>query len=278
MAGKLVLFGRKGLYFFADGVDSTNPANGTKIISATDGSIIAPSETLTGDVIIGDSAADALTVNSTSTFAAPVTNSDDITLANGKAVKTDTTTGHTLKLKAYDVDGAAYATMVTLTNGNTPSLSFDEGATVGANKTLAVTTADLLTVGGVIVPQEIEVSFHAQAAADMVDRTFFVANQAYQVTKVRFVGAVAEATAATLYAQLVKDTGTDAPGAGTDLLTNNTNNGFDCKATANTVQTGTLTATTASLQLAAGDRLSIDFSAAATELVGVTITVTLKRI
>lgn len=150
--------------------------------------------------------------------------------------------------------------------------------TVASSKTLAVTTADSLTVGGVIVPQEMEVTGHAQAATDMVDRTFFVATQAYQVTKVRFVHAVAESTAATLYAQVVKDTSTNAPGAGTDLLTNNTNNGFDCKATANTVQTGTLTATAASLQLAAGDRLSIDFSAAATELVGVTVTVTLKRI
>ncbi len=145
-------------------------------------------------------------------------------------------------------------------------------------KTLTITDADKLLVGGVIVPQEIEVMFHAQAAADMVDRTFFLATQAYQVTKVRFVHAVAETTAATLLAQVVKDTGTDAPGAGTDLLTNNTNTGFDCKATANTVQTGTLTATGASLQLAAGNRLSVDFSAAATELVGVTIAVTLKRI
>lgn len=200
MAGKLVLAGRKGLYQFTDGNDTTNFSNGTKLIDAATGAISVPGGTIT----------------------------DDTTVASGK--------------------------------------------------TLAVTTADKLTVGGVIVPQEIEVSFHGQAAGAMVDQSFFVATQAYQVTKVRFVHAVAESTATTLYAQLVKDTGTDAPGAGTDLLTNNTNNGFDCKATANTVQTGTLTATTASLQLAAGNRLSVDFSAAATELVGVTITVTLKRI
>lgn len=137
--------------------------------------------------------------------------------------------------------------------------------------------ADGVDSGG-ISPQEIEVVFHAQAAADMVDQTFFVATQAYQVTKVAFVHAVAESTAATLLAQVTKDTSTNAPGAGTDLLTNNTNTGFNCKATANTVQNGTLTATTADLQLAAGNRLSVDFSAAATELVGVTITVSLKRI
>lgn len=150
--------------------------------------------------------------------------------------------------------------------------------TLTVNTSEAVTPADGLTVGGVIVPQHIEVSFHAQGAAAQVDQSFFIANRAYQVVAIKEVHAVAEATAVSLAIQVTKDTATDAPGAGTDLLTNNTNAGFDGKATANTVQSGTLTATAASLQLAAGDRLSVDFSAAATELVGVTITVTLKRI
>lgn len=150
--------------------------------------------------------------------------------------------------------------------------------TVATSKTLAVTTADLLTVGGIIVPQHLEVSAHVGAAALMVDQSFFLATRAYQVVAASFVHAVAETTAANLRVQVVKDTSTDAPGAGTDLLTNNTNAGFDGKATANTVQTGTLTATGASLQLAAGNRLSLDFEAGATELVGVTITVSLKRI
>lgn len=150
--------------------------------------------------------------------------------------------------------------------------------TIPSSKTLAVTTADKLTVGGAIVSPYLAVSFHGQAAAAMVDQSFFVADRAYQVTAVNFVHAVAETTAVSLLVQVTKDTSTNAPGAGTDLLTNNTNTGFNCKSTANTVQNGTLTATTASLQLAAGDRLSVDFSAAATELVGVTITVLLKPI
>lgn len=156
------------------------------------------------------------------------------------------------------------------------AVTYGNNLTIDTGKTLAVTTADKLTVGGIIVPQEFRVTAHVGAAALMVDQTFFVADRACTVTGARFVHAVAETTAATLRVQVVKDTGTDAPGAGTDLLTNNTNAGFDCKATANTVQTGTLTATGASLLLAAGDRLSLDFSAGATELVGVTITVTLK--
>lgn len=143
---------------------------------------------------------------------------------------------------------------------------------------------DLSGSSSVVLPSSgvtgniVEVSFHGQAATAMVDQTFFVANRAYQVVGVREVHSTAETTAASLAIQVTKDTGTNAPGAGTDLLTNNTNAGFDGKATAHTVQTGTLTATTASLQLAAGDRLAVDFSASATELVGVTVTVSLRAI
>ena len=150
--------------------------------------------------------------------------------------------------------------------------------TVPTGVTLTVTDADKLVVGSNPLPQQIEVTAHVGAAALMVDQSFFVANRAYQVTGARFVHATAETTAATLLIQVTKDTSTNAPGAGTDLLTNNTNTGFDGKATANTVQVGTLTATAASLLLAAGYRLSLDFSAGATELVGVTVTVSLKPV
>lgn len=120
--------------------------------------------------------------------------------------------------------------------------------------------------------------FHAQAAAAMVDQSFYIAPFPVQVSRIDFVAAVAETTAATLNVQVTKDVSTDAPGAGTDLLTNNVNAGFNAKATANTVQNGILTGTIASLQLAVGNRLSVDFSAAATELVGVTIIVSLFRL
>lgn len=145
---------------------------------------------------------------------------------------------------------------------------------------VAVTSADGLTVNSVIVPQSITASHHAQAAGALVDQTFWICPAAdnYQITGIDFVHAVAETTAANLRVQVTKDNGTEAPGAGNNLLTNNTNAGFDVKATANTIQNGTLTATTADLQLTADDRLSVDYEAGATEGVGVTITVTLKRI
>jgi hypothetical protein len=73
-----------------------------------------------------------------------------------------------------------------------------------------------------------------------------------------------------------KDTGTDAPGAGTDLLTNNTAGGFDLNATANTVQVGALATTAGLRKLNAGDRLSIDFAQAIQSTAGLKIGLRLK--
>lgn len=53
---------------------------------------------------------------------------------------------------------------------------------------------------------------------------------------------------------------------------------FNLKGTANTVQTGTVTSTTANKQLAAGDRLSANFRGTTTSLAGVVTTVTLRPI
>lgn len=102
------------------------------------------------------------------------------------------------------------------------------------------------------------------------DAVFFVATRAYVVVSVSEVHSVAAGGASSL--QVVKDTDTNAPGAGTDLLTNNTNAGFDLNGTANTVQTGTLTATLATKTLAAGDRLSVDYANAIQSSAGVTVT------
>lgn len=50
----------------------------------------------------------------------------DLTLVNGKAVRTDTTTAHTALLQAYDVNGATYKTFATLTNADVPSLNISQ--------------------------------------------------------------------------------------------------------------------------------------------------------
>lgn len=83
-----------------------------------------------------DSNADALAKRSA---AGVISIDDDILLADGKALKTDTTTAHTIKLKAYDVDGSTMDTLITLTNGNTPTLTLaaDGGINVSDDMLLA---------------------------------------------------------------------------------------------------------------------------------------------
>lgn len=131
-------------------------------------------------------------------------------------------------------------------------------------------------VSSIPLVAQLEVTFHGQTTEAATDRAIFVATRAYKVIAVSEVHAVAAGGASVL--QLVKDTGTTAPGAGTDLLTNNTNTGFDLNATANTVQVGTLVTTAATVTLAAGDRLSLDWANAIQSTAGLLVTVSLQAV
>lgn len=176
--------------------------------------------------------------------------------------------------------GAVAITAATATSANGASVTITAGA--GAGGTNAGGSVNLVPGAAVStgIPGTVQIAgdnnltcasfvmYGAPAAA--TDTVFFIANRSYLVTSVREIHAVAAGGASAL--QLVKDTGTDAPGAGTDLLTNNTNTGFDLAATANTIQTGTLTATIATKTLAAGNRLSVDFANAIQSTSGVTVT------
>lgn len=167
-------------------------------------------------------------------------------------------------------NAALYRVLSTSTATNVITLSVDYISGVGDP------VVEFGSVNLTVVPQSVptlEVSFTGPLNGDLVDQAFFIANRAYRVTGVREVHAVASSGAANI--QLTKDTSTNAPGAGTDLLTDNTNAGFDLNATANTVQTGTLTATVADLTLAAGDRLSVDFASSPAGASGDVVTVQL---
>lgn len=117
-----------------------------------------------------------------------------------------------------------------------------------------------------------EVTYQAQTNANHVDGVFFIADRAYQV---EFSAAVWSTAAAAGNAQLTIDSGTQAPGGGVDLLSMDTNAGFQIDGPANTVEVGTFISPTRNF-LQPGDRLSIDFSAAAT-IVGFVCTVTLRN-
>ena len=140
---------------------------------------------------------------------------------------------------------------------------------------VAVSDADGLKIGGVKVSTRTYIMFAMLANGSLADQCFFIADRALTVVSINEVHSVAGNDAGAVNLQVTKDTGTQAPGAGTDLLTNNTNAGFNLKGTANTVQNGTLTATAGALDLAAGDRLSVDFAGTLTTLAGVVVTVAL---
>jgi hypothetical protein len=125
---------------------------------------------------------------------------------------------------------------------------------------------------GAVIPDAIEVTF-----AGLADACFFIANYPCKVVAIRQVHAVAGSDGAAVSLQITKDTGTNAPGAGTDLLTNNAAAGFDLKAVANTPQAGTLAAL-AARTLAVGDRLSADFAGTLTALAGCVVTVSIQRL
>ena len=157
---------------------------------------------------------------------------------------------------------------------------------VNAGDTLAILfTGSLTSLAGLEVTLSLspgnknqQPTYRMNLNAGLVDTAFYVANRPMIVTGIQYIHSTAGTNGSAVNLQVTKDTSTDAPGAGTDLLTNNTNAGFNCKGTADTVQTGTLTGTAASLRLAPGDRLSVDFSGTLTSLAGVVVVVTLQPI
>lgn len=138
---------------------------------------------------------------------------------------------------------------------------------------LAVASADALTVNGVIVPQAAEVSVSIPLHATKTEYNLFVARDAWQVTHIDYTPDIAQGGALT--ATVVKASGTATPAFGTTPM--HTANAINLNGTAHTVQPISLTATTADLQLAAGDRIGLDLSGAMTTGSGL-VTVRMERI
>lgn len=76
--------------------------------------------------------------------------------STGSGLKTDTVTAHTAVLQAYDVNGTAYKTFATLTNGDTPTFTIAapsggtvsiDGAVIGGT-TAAAASVTTLALGG----------------------------------------------------------------------------------------------------------------------------------
>jgi len=166
--------------------------------------------------------------------------------------------------------GEIYAKLALTSNGNGAALIGIEDAY--ANYAGANAEAVLAEIGGVAYCNEFTIQVGPIAiAADC--GTIFVATKACTVKAISEVHGTAAGQTATL--QVERAQGTEANGAGDDLLTDNANAGFDLEGTADTVQAGTLTGTGANLILAAGDRLNLVDAGTLTTLADMCVTVTL---
>lgn len=200
--------------------------------------------TLNGAVTLGDASGDAVTVTGTPTLSAAAVGmtSDSLVLTLGTTAP------------------------VTLTKSA-------DALTVGSGDTLAVTTADKLTVGGIIIPQYFYITHNIRPMATITEYDIFVCIDAFEVVAMRVVPSTLQGGAAT--ATLVKAVSTATPVKTTTPL--HTADAIDLNAGAYTVQTITPTATGADLQFAAGNRLGIDFSTAITAA-HAAVTIKCKRI
>lgn len=114
----------------------------------------------------------------------------------------------------------------------------------------------------------------AGAAAADYDGRFFIADRAYEVVAVREQHQTLGTDGGAVTVMVKKVPSGTAKAAGTDTLSA----GISLKAANDTVQSGSLHATPANYQLAAGDSLGLVTTGVLTAVDGVTVTVYLKKI
>lgn len=183
--------------------------------------------------------------------------------------------GTTIQSGTFNMKGTANTVQTaTLVSGPSPLLTLAAGDRLGANFTGTITS-----LAGVVVTLYFytaglgDFCMYSSVQGTTADQCLYIANRPMKIAAAYYVHGTAGTNGSDVNVQVTKDTSTNAPGAGTDILTNNTNAGFNCKGTINVVQTGALTATAATLIMAAGDRVSIDFAGTLTALAKVFIIV-----
>lgn len=207
------------------------------------------------------------------------TDSSAVTMQITKETATGTAgTGTALLTSEFNLKGTANTVQAGSLNTNPDVLWLNAG-----EKLSVKFTGTLTALAGVQVTIEVEyptsefdVQVFHNVNGNAVDECFFVAPETYEIVAITEIHGTAGTDSSAVNVQVVKDTGTNAPGAGTDLLTNNSNAGFDLKATAQVAQAGILVTTPSALVLAAGDRLSVDYAGTVTAVADVVITVTLR--
>lgn len=105
----------------------------------------------------------------------------------------------------------------------------------------------------------------------LTDRVLFLSNAHYELLDVWFTWSTASSSGT---ATITRDTGTQAPAAGTALLTGT----VSTAATANTPLEGTKIAVVPTLMLKPGDRVSIDHGGTTTSLAGTSVALLLRKL
>ncbi len=192
-----------------------------------------------------------------------------ITVANGTSLMSST----------FLLDGTAETQQTATLSTSPPVLTLAAGDRLAVDYTGTLTTLSGVVIQVMLQPlgiPTVDVTYAVNANATLADAQFFVANDRYTIYAARCC--VTAVGSSTPVVQLTKDTSTNAPGAGTDLLANTTNTGFalgTAAATANVPQTASFKTTAGLLEMATGDRLSVDYAGTLTAVAGVVITVSL---
>jgi hypothetical protein len=123
-------------------------ASDFNLAEPTQAAVYVDGTTVTGDGSSGTplSAVDAtggVTLAGDNAFTGANSMAQSLTFATTTGVRSSTTTAETFVIQGYDVDGTAYKTFATVTNGNTPSMAI--AAPSGGTLSVAATT---LSQGG----------------------------------------------------------------------------------------------------------------------------------
>ena len=135
------------------------------------------------------------------------------------------------------------------------------------NRNIEISKPSALVHDGAYVTQTVQKTFVANG--ECIDCNIFVANRRWKVVGVSEVHTTAGSDGGTVSIDVKKCTGTTVPASGTSVLSA----AFNAKGTAQTVQSGTLSATDSVLVLEPGERLGVDFSGTLTALAGVCVAV-----
>lgn len=176
------------------------------------------------------------------------------------------------------------ATAVTVQNAVLPALNTPTQANiqVGAGDRLCFKIASAVTnLAGLVITvalfpgnKSVTADYNMQLNSSIGTTTFFVSTGSYVVTGVRAIWSTAATNGGTVTYDVFKDTSTNAPGAGTSILTA----AVSVKTAVNTVSVPALTATVATLRMDAGDRLSVVMTGTLTALAGLVVVVSLRPI